>query len=223
MTVALLDVVKVEPKREADACVIWLHGLGADGHDFVNVIPNLGLSKNHGIRFIFPHAPKQPVTINGGLVMPAWYDIAAIDLDSAQDEVGLKKSEMALRGLLHQQTEQGIYSDRIVLMGFSQGGALALHTALRLDKPLAGVGVLSSYLPLHQQVEEEQCVENDTISIFMAHGFMDPVVPYWIGQKSFAMLEKLGYEPTWHAYAMPHTVCLQELSDIGQWLRSVLA
>lgn len=223
MVATLLDALTIEPKSKASACVIWLHGLGADGHDFANVIPNLRLPKNHTIRFIFPHARKQAVTINGGLIMPAWYDITAIDLDAAQDEKGLKKTEKDVCALIKNQIEQGITADRIIVMGFSQGGAVALHTALRYEQSLAGVAALSSYLPLHALVPEERNPANNHISIFMAHGFMDPVVPYWLGQKSYSTLQALGYDPSWHSYAMPHTVSLQELCDIGEWMREALS
>lgn len=214
----MLDACRVDPKQETDACIIWLHGLGADGYDFVNVVPSLGLPSTHTIRFIFPHAPSQPVTINGGLVMPAWYDILGPDLDAMQDAVGIKKSEQAIKALLTQIMSQGIDSSRIILIGFSQGGALALHTALRFEAPLGGVVALSAYLPLHDAVMNERHLANQQIPIFMAHGFADPVVPYWVGQKSFQYLTSAGYSPSWHSYPIPHTVYLPELSDIGNWI-----
>ncbi|MFI4938133.1 MAG: alpha/beta hydrolase [Candidatus Berkiellales bacterium] len=215
----LLPAIKVEPRGKADASIIWLHGLGADGHDFVDAIPGLGLPLDHGIKFIFPHAPKRPVTINGGMVMPAWFDIAAIDLDARQDEEGIRMAEGALNALIAEVLQEGIHAKRIILIGFSQGGALALHTALRSSEPLGGVAGLSTYLPLHSHLAKENITANKQIPIFMAHGMMDPVVPYWIGQKSYACLQGAGFSPEWYAYPMVHTVCLPELKDLGQWIQ----
>lgn len=223
MAETLLEAVTIEPKKAANACIIWLHGLGADGHDFKDVIPNLGLPANHGIRFIFPHAPTLPVTINAGMVMPAWYDVAAIDLEAVQDEAGIKKSESAVIELILENIRQGISSERIILIGFSQGGALALYTALRFPQPLGGVASLSAYLPLHDKLMHERHAANEHLDIFMGHGFMDPIVSYWIGQKSMAYLQGAGFDPKWHAYPMVHTVCLTELNDIGKWIREVLS
>ncbi|MBS0288975.1 MAG: carboxylesterase [Proteobacteria bacterium] len=213
-----LKAITVQPKNQVDACVIWLHGLGANGHDFENVIPSLGLPANHNIRFIFPHAPSRPVTLNAGFVMPAWYDIVALDSNAVQDEPGIRQSEKLLVNLIDEVTKE-IASHRILLMGFSQGGALALHTALRFTQPLAGVGVLSGYLPLHDRLLNEYHSSNKAISIFMAHGLGDPIVPYVMGQKSYGWLESAGFKPTMHTYPMDHTVCLEELSDIGKWIQ----
>lgn len=222
MTEALLDAEIIEPKNKADACVIWLHGLGADGHDFVDVVPSLGLPREHQIRFIFPHAPTMPITMNGGMVMPAWYDIGAIDLRAVQDEKGIKKSEGAIKALIEAQIQSGIKSERIILAGFSQGGALALHTALRYPRPLAGVMVLSAYLPLQELLAKEMHAVNSRIPLFMAHGFMDTVVSYWIGQQSCTHLQAAGFEVDWHSYPMAHTVSLSELHDIGVWIKNAL-
>lgn len=216
------DAITIEPKQKADACIIWLHGLGADGGDFAGVVPSLGLADKHAIRFIFPHAPDRPVTLNAGYIMPAWYDIVAIDFRAPQDEKGIKESEKNLQALIHQQIKAGIPCKRILLMGFSQGGALALHTALRFEQPLAGVGVLSGYLPLHPTLAHEKHSANATIPIFMAHGTRDPVVPYVMGQQSFERLQQAGFNPVWHPYPMEHTVCIQELIDIGQWINHQL-
>lgn len=222
MTEALLDAEIIEPKNTADACVIWLHGLGADGHDFIDVVPSLGLPSGHRIRFIFPHAPTMPITMNGGMVMPAWYDIGAIDLRAAQDEKGIKKSEVAIKALIEAQIQAGIKSERIILAGFSQGGAMALHTALRYPLPLAGVMVLSAYLPLQDLLVKEKHAVNSHIPLFMAHGFMDTVVSYWIGQQSCTHLQAAGFEVDWHSYPMAHTVSLSELHDIGVWIKNAL-
>jgi phospholipase/carboxylesterase len=222
MADALLDAEIIEPQHSADACVIWLHGLGADGRDFVDAVPSLGLQKEHRIRFIFPHAPSMPITMNGGMVMPAWYDIGGIDLRAGQDEIGIKKSEQAILALLNDQIKKGIKSERIILAGFSQGGAMALHTALRYPKPLAGAIVLSSYLPLHDQLAKEKNPANAKLPLFMAHGFMDTIVSYWIGQQSCTHLQAAGFEVDWHSYPMAHTVSLSELHDIGAWIKNAL-
>lgn len=219
----MLEAVIVEPKLPAQSSVIWLHGLGANGHDFVDTLPMLNLPSNHTIRFIFPHAPMQPVTINGGIVMPAWYDILALDLEVIPDEAGIKQSEQALRQLITHQIANGISSHKIILMGFSQGGAIALYTALRFPQPLAGVAGLSTYLPLHEKLLKERQTANANLPILLAHGFMDPVVSYWHGQKSSACLKTAGYNVQWHAYPIGHTVCLPELTELGHWLQDLLA
>jgi len=217
----VLKAVNIEPKQKRDACVIWLHGLGADGYDFVHAVPSLGLSEPHSIEFIFPHAPPLPVTINGGFVMPAWYDILGPDLQAQQDAKGLKKSEEALKALLLRLMAEGVSSKRIILIGFSQGGALALYTALRFDHPLGGVAALSAYLPIHTELAKERHHANDQIPIFMGHGLVDPVVPYWVGKQSCSFLQTLGYAPLWHDYPIPHTVCLPELMTLGNWINQV--
>lgn len=218
----LLAAEIIEPPSHASATVIWLHGLGADGYDFVDVVPSLGLPGNHDIRFIFPHAPKMPITMNGGMIMPAWYDIGAIDLRAVQDEQGIRKSEQAILRLIQAEMEKGISSQRILLVGFSQGGALALHTALRFTQPLAGAMVLSAYLPLQDLLQQDMHSANRQLPIFMAHGFMDTVVSYWIGQQSCTALQAAGYQVDWHSYPMAHTVSLTELHDIGAWIKNAL-
>ena len=218
-----LNAVIVEPKQPANACVIWLHGLGADGHDFEDVIPSLHLPATHRIRFIFPHAPAIPVSLNNKMIMPAWFDIFGLGGDSLQDEAGIRKSEGWLKGVLNDLIAEDIPSEKIFLVGFSQGGALALHTALRFEKPLAGVAGLSTYLPLHENLANEQNKANQFISIFLAHGLMDPVVSYWMGQKSLAYLKDAGYDPLWHDYPIAHTVCLPELQSLGRWFKDLLA
>ena len=221
MTQAFESII-VEPPRPATACVIWLHGLGATGHDFVDAVEALELPSKHSVRFIFPHAPNQAVTINNNMTMPAWFDIHGLDINAIQDEKGITAAQATLGLLIKDVIQQGIPSDRIILIGFSQGGALALHTAIRFDQPLAGVAGLSTYIPLHRQLAKEQNPANKNISIFLAHGFMDPVVSYWIGQQTLAFLEGAGYEPQWNTYPMAHTVCLPELHALGQWIRGLL-
>lgn len=218
----MLESIIVPPRGKATASVIWLHGLGADGSDFSDVIPSLGLPENHGIRFIFPHAPIQAVTINRGMKMPAWYDIAAIDSDLPEDEIGLKAAQAAIYALMEKEHAQAIPYARMILIGFSQGGALALYSALRFKHTLAGAGALSAYLPLHKQLDREASLENKQIPILMAHGTQDPLVPYALGRFSFNCLQQLGFRPLWQEYPMAHSVCLPELAAIGKWIESCL-
>lgn len=222
MKADLLQAVVIEPPQKADACVIWLHGLGADGHDFVDAVPALNLPRQHSIRFVFPHAPSQPVTLNQGMIMPAWYDIQTLNSEGLQDEHGLKKSAQAINRLIMAAMEQGIASSRIFLFGFSQGGALALHTALRFEHPLAGVCALSAYLPLPAQCSVERHAANQQIPIFLAHGVADPVVAFFIGEQSYTFLKKMGYPVQWHTYPMEHSVCLPELAELGRWMQNML-
>ncbi|MBS0286421.1 MAG: carboxylesterase [Proteobacteria bacterium] len=218
-----LQAITIEPATKADACIIWLHGLGANGHDFEGVINELGLETTHAIRFIFPHAPALSVTLNGGYVMPAWYDIFAIDFDAPEDEIGIRCAQIEINALIEKNLDEGIESSRIILMGFSQGGALALHTAIRFGKPLGGVGVLSGYLPLHRIFDKEIHAANQELSIFMAHGLVDDVVPFSMAELSLACLQAAGFNPAWHTYPMPHGICLQELQDIGKWINQQLS
>ncbi len=207
----------------ARSCVIWLHGLGADGHDFEPIVPELKLPNALSVRFIFPHAPMIPVTINNGYVMRAWYDIKAMDIGSEQDEAGIRESQSYVQDLVNQQIAQGIDSKRIVLAGFSQGGAIALQTGLRLDKALAGVMALSSYLPLADSLALEKTEQNAEVPIFMAHGDSDPVVSPELAYLSRARLEQQGYHPQWQEYpGMQHSVCAEEIGHISAWLQQVL-
>jgi len=222
MGLPLLERIIIEPSQSADSSVIWLHGLGASGSDFSDVIPMLNLPKMHRTRFVFPEAPIQAVTINGGAHMPAWYDISHIDLEKRQDAKGIEKSEERLRDLILQEQTLGIPVNKIILMGFSQGGAVAIHTALRYMEPLAGVGVLSSYLPMPQRVEAQRHTANLSIPIFMAHGAIDPVVPFLQAQRSRDALIKLGYEPVLESYPMEHSICSEECQDLGRWLQACL-
>jgi phospholipase/carboxylesterase len=205
-----------------DFCVIWLHGLGADGHDFEPIVPELGLDSDLNIRFLFPHAPMIPVTINQGFVMRAWYDIAEADIAARQDETGIRASQALLIEMIEHQIAQGIDSTRIVLAGFSQGGVIALQTGLRFDKPLAGIMALSTYLPLAETLTDEKSEANAGLPIFLAHGSADPVIPVDLAYRTRGHLEKQGYQPKWIEYdGMQHSVCAQEIDDMGRWLESV--
>ena len=202
-----------------ELAVIWLHGLGADGHDFEPIVPELGL--RIAVRFVFPHAPVRPVTINGGMPMRAWYDIRGFSRTAAEDEAGIRASASAVVELIDREVERGVPSERIVLAGFSQGGAIALHTALRERRALGGVMALSTYLPLAALLAEERSLANAGIPIFMAHGTVDNVLPLALGEAARRALEALGYAVEWHAYPMAHSVCLEEISAIGAWLAAL--
>lgn len=218
----MLPCVVVETGEKPDASVIWLHGLGADGHDFEPIVPELGLPDSMHIRFIFPHAPSMPVTINGGYVMPAWYDIRHTEIGYEQDEAGIRRSAHAIQLLIEREQMHGIAADRIILAGFSQGGAMALHTGLRQSKPLAGIMALSCYLLLEEKLEDERAKASEGSSIFMAHGVDDPIVPFALGDDAQRQLSGLGYDVQWHSYPMEHSVCMEEVRHIGQWLTTVL-
>ena len=212
----------VDTAPEPDAAVIWLHGLGADGHDFEPIVPELRLKPEARIRFIFPHAPAMPVTINGGYVMPAWYDIIETDLGIRHDEAGIAASARAIQLLIEQQQMHGIPADRIVLAGFSQGAAMSLHVGLAQSEPLAGIMALSGYLLLPGQLKTHLKPESLTSSLFMAHGINDPVVPYDLGEMAHDRLQKLGMDVEWHSYPMAHQVCPKEIVAIGSWLNRIL-
>jgi len=207
--------------------VIWLHGLGADGHDFEPLVPELGLSGDAGIRFVFPHAPIRPVTINGGMTMRAWYDIKTFDREGPQDEVGIRESALLLERLIERERQRGSDYNRIVVAGFSQGGAIALHTGLRFPKRLAGLVALSTWLPLAQAFREEVAAAPGAVPrdlpIFMAHGSYDPVLPVELGKISKEALEHAGFTVEWHEYPMAHAVCPQEIDSLRQWLQTVLS
>ena len=219
----LLPRIEIESAPNPTAAVIWLHGLGADGNDFANLVPELALGHCPPIRFVFPHAPTLPVTINGGYVMPAWYDIRGADLVSRQDTEGIQKSALAIAALIEHEITRGIAPDAIVLVGFSQGCAMALHTGLRFPQRLAGIMALSGYLPLADNLAAERNPANAHTPIFMAHGSQDPVVIPARGEASRDLLAGLGYAVQWHTYPMPHSVHPHEVSDISAFLTSVLA
>jgi phospholipase/carboxylesterase len=218
----LLPFVEIESAPQPTAAVIWLHGLGADGNDFAGLVPELNLAGCPPIRFIFPHAPSIPVSVNGGYVMPAWYDLLGLDLVSKQDAAGIQKSEAAIQALMANEVARGIPAERIVLAGFSQGCAMALHTALRLPQKIAGVMALSGYLPLADRFASERHAANAATPIFMAHGTQDPVVVLARGEDSRDALVALGHPVQWHTYPMPHSVHPKEIADISDFLRQVL-
>lgn len=219
---ALLPRIELESAAQPSAAVIWLHGLGADGNDFASVASELDLSGCPGIRFVFPHAPSLPITINGGYVMPGWYDITGVDLVSRQDAAGIEKSERAIVALIEHEIARGIAASRIVLAGFSQGCAMSLHTGLRYSQKLAGIMALSGYLPLADRFASERTAANADTPIFMAHGTQDPVVVIARAEESRNTLSKLGHPVEWHSYPMQHSVHPRELVDISAFLTRVL-
>jgi phospholipase/carboxylesterase len=216
-----LPTVVIETAPKPAASVIWMHGLGADGNDFVPIVPELGL-RGLAVRFVFPHAPLQPVTINSGYVMRAWYDIGYQDLALKEDERGVRESQHAVEELVAHEIARGIGAERVVLAGFSQGGAIALQCALRYPQRLAGIIALSTYLPLPHTVEKERSLANREVPVLMAHGIEDPIVPLKLAQASCSKLLTLGYPVEWHEYQMPHSVCAEEIEVVGRWLRSRL-
>jgi phospholipase/carboxylesterase len=217
-----LEAIEIETAASPGASIIWMHGLGADGHDFVDVVPELGLPARPGVRFVFPHAPMRPVTINGGYVMRAWYDIRDDDGVRREDPAGVRASQRAIEALIAREKERGVPAAAIVLAGFSQGGAMALHTALRRTERLAGVMALSCSLPLADTLAAEAAPANRDVSIFMAHGTHDPMIPMARALRAREVLTGLGYRLEWHEYPMPHSVCVEEIADIGVWLGKVL-
>jgi len=224
---ALLQTVEVGADGTPNGSVIWLHGLGADGHDFEPIVPELGLQGRLNLRFVFPHAPVRPVTINGGMAMRAWYDIVSLDRDGPVDEDGIRQSSRYLVELIEREHERGVPYERILVAGFSQGGAIASHTAVRFPQRLAGLMALSTYLPLHNKFPVEVAGNADShfleIPIFMAHGSYDEVLPMQLGEHSRDLLESAGCKIEWHDYPMAHAVCSEEIADIRRWLLSVFA
>ena len=219
---SLLPRIELESAPHPTAAVIWLHGLGADGRDFAAIVPELDLGACPPIRFVFPHAPSLPVTLNGGYVMPAWYDIYGPDLLQRQDATGIAQSAQAIAALIEHEIARGIPAERIVLAGFSQGCAMALHTGLRFEQRLAGIMALSGYLPLADTLATERAPANQHTPIFMAHGSQDPVVIPARGEASRELLSQLGYPVQWHSYPMPHSVHPREIADISAFLTTVL-
>jgi phospholipase/carboxylesterase len=213
---SLLETVEITTDDHPQAAVIWMHGLGADGNDFVPIVRELDLSDCPAIRFVFPHAETIPVTINNGYVMRAWYDILGMDLVRREDEVGLRKSQQQIEQLIAREIERGIPAERIILAGFSQGCAMTLQTGLRYPKKLAGMLCLSGYLPLADKLPAERSEANRSTPIFMAHGRVDPVVQIARAETSRDFLTSLGYAVDWKDYSMPHSVCEEEIDDIGQ-------
>jgi phospholipase/carboxylesterase len=216
------DAVEIETGRDPTGAVIWLHGLGADGHDFEPIVPELIKPGERSLRFVFPHAPIRPVTLNGGYAMRAWYDIIALDRRTREDENGIRASQAAVEALIHRENTRGIGAERIVLAGFSQGGAMALFTGTRYAQKLAGIMGLSCYQLLAHGFATERNPANQTTPVFLAHGTQDPVLPAALGEEACRQLRDAGYNVEWHAYSMPHSVCPQEVADIAAWLRRVL-
>ena len=215
--------VVVEPSKPATAAVVWLHGLGADGHDFEPVAAELGRAGLDDVRYVFPHAPVRPVTINGGMAMRAWYDIAGPELDRRADEEGVRASAGIARALVDDQIAGGIPGERIVLAGFSQGGAIVLFAGLRLSFRIAGILALSTYLPVAGALAAEAHPANRDVPIFLAHGSQDPVIALSLSERSRSAMAELGYTVEIHTYPMPHSVCAEEIRDIANWLQRVLA
>jgi len=217
-----LETIEIETLPNPTASVIWMHGLGADGNDFVPIVDELELPAAVGIRFVFPHAPMMPVTVNNGYVMRAWYDVSFDGLDRKPDAEGIRRSQTAIEALIAREKSRGVAACNIVLAGFSQGGAITLQAGLRHAETLAGLMVLSSYLPLADTVRAEAASANARVPIFMAHGAYDQVVPIPMAERSHVALSELGYRVEWHQYPMQHSVCAQEIVDIGKWLGKVL-
>lgn len=215
---SLLETVERETGPSPQWTVLWLHGLGADGHDFAPIVPELVRRDWPALRFVFPHAPQRAVTINGGMRMRAWYDIRDFDLANRADETGVMESVAQVEALIERENERGVPDARIVLAGFSQGGAIALAAGLRRSEPLAGLVGLSTYLPAANKAAEFLADGATEQPLFMAHGTQDPVVPFAAGEHSAALLKMLGFAVDWHAYPMAHQVCAEEIADLGGWL-----
>jgi phospholipase/carboxylesterase len=217
----LPETIELDTADRPDAAVIWLHGLGADGHDFEPIVPVLRLPASLKVRFVFPHAPVRPVTINMGMEMRAWYDVLALG-GAKEDEAGIRASQSSLEGLIAREKQRGVASKRIVLAGFSQGGVIAMQTGLRHAERLAGVMALSTWLGLAGSLEAERSAANADIPIFLAHGEYDEMIALSRGELSRDRLQAAGYRPEWHRYPMGHEVCPEEIADISGWLQRVL-
>lgn len=219
----MLECIEKTTGDKPTHSVIWLHGLGADGHDFEPVVPELVRSRWPPLRFVFPHAPVRPITINGGLRMRGWYDILGMELARIEDEAGIRESMAAVRALIERESTRGIEPQRVLLAGFSQGGAIALATALTHPQRLAGVMALSTYLPIAARLEAERNAMQTGLPVFCAHGAMDPIVPQTLGAMTAERLRGWGFEVEWRSYPMPHSVCAQEIGDIGDWMERRLS
>lgn len=218
MSQVLLPSVEIDPVGEIKATVIWLHGLGADGHDFEPIVQQLRLPSALGVRFVFPHAPRRAVTINGGFVMRAWYDIVTPDLNQQVDHVGLEESNRAVTALIEHEMKRGVAPSQIILAGFSQGGVIAIEAATRCADRLCGVIALSTYVPRPDRIPRLL----EPFPIFMGHGTQDTVVPFGLGIQSRTLLEAKGYAVSWHEYQMPHAVCAEEVDAIRSWMLAQL-
>lgn len=213
-----LPAIEIETAPDPTGAVIWLHGLGADGNDFVSIVPELGLPPRPALRFVFPHAPRRPITINHGFVMRGWYDIASLDDERRADEAGIVESVAAVRRLIERENARGIPCERIVLAGFSQGGAIAYMAGLTHPEKLAGIMALSAYIPSPALLFDNLSDANRRTSIFAAHGVQDDILPIALGEEASRMLQQWGFDVEWHSYPMPHAVCLPEIVAIGTWL-----
>jgi phospholipase/carboxylesterase len=216
----LLDCVERQTGANPEWTILWLHGLGADGHDFEPIVPELVRPGWPALRFVFPHAPVRPVTINGGVPMRAWYDIRDLSIENRADEAGVRESMAQVEALIAREGERGVPASRLVLAGFSQGGAVALATGLRREQGLAGIVALSTYLPLVSSTAGEATAAGRATPVFMAHGLHDPVVPHVLGERSRDALRQLALPVDWHSYPMPHSVCAEEVRDLGDWLQA---
>lgn len=216
-----LSIIEILPEAEHKYSVIWLHGLGADGHDFEGLVPQLHLAVNANIHFIFPNAPVQPVTINGGMSMRSWYDILEMSLERRVDIDGIYQSASLIGALIQREINQGIPSTNILLAGFSQGGVIALHAGLRDPQPLAGIVALSTYLPTVEQLMTERSAANNATPIFMAHGIIDPIVAVESGKAAFDTLKSIGYNVEWHDYLMEHSLCIEEIEHISAFMNVI--
>lgn len=215
-----LPAIEIISGKNPDSAVIWLHGLGADGNDFAPIIPELRLPEKYAIRFIFPHAPSIPVTINGGFVMPAWYDILDMEIDRKVDTTQLLMSADAVTRLIHREIQRGVDSRRIILAGFSQGGAVAYQAGLTFEKPLAGIMAMSTYFATGKNIQIQEV--NNNIPMAVYHGLYDQVVPEKLGRQAVDLLQELGLEPDYRTYPMEHSVCPEQIEDISRWLQDTL-
>ena len=223
MSTQALPYVEVNPNSHIKATVIWLHGLGDSGNGFAPIVPELRLPDELGIRFVFPHAPMRPITINNGMTMRAWYDITSLDFNQRADSQGVNESSIFVKALIEQEMAKGVPANKIVLAGFSQGGVIALNLGTRLEHSLAGIMSMSSYMSEPEKLSSEAHDANKQTPIFVAHGTHDDVVPVFMGNAAFKVLESNGYQATWHEYAMQHNVCNQQLNDISAWLQDKLS
>ena len=214
--------LRLEPNKQAVACVIWLHGLGADGYDFQPIVPYLELPENLPTRFIFPHAPTMPVTVNGGMAMPAWYDILEMNVGRKVDKTALIASSDRISKIIDSQIAEGISADKIILAGFSQGGAVAYHTALCYPQKIAGLVALSTYMATADEILQHRSDANRSLSVWLGHGNMDDVVPPTLGRQALQKLEEMDYSVQWNEYPMAHEVSLEEIKAIGQWMAQQL-
>lgn len=223
MPTPILPAHEITLGDQPSASIIWMHGLGADGYDFAPIVKELQLPDSLSMRFVFPHAPRQPITINNGFLMPAWYDVMSFERGEEEDETGIRESQAAIEALIRRENERGVPTQRIVLAGFSQGGAIALQTALRHPEPLAGLMALSTYLPLQGSLAAEASAANRQLPVFMAHGSQDTVIRPDYAALSRHALEEAGYAVEWHLYPMAHSVCMEEVAHISDYLTRVLA